>query len=113
MSRRGREFWVKLIREYRASGGRETQDEFVARRGVKLGTFRFWLYRGCREDSVTKEAAPRLLPVRVVAPLATAAARPSDDSAAVIVALLPSGVRVLLGPTLGVEFVADVLRRLG
>lgn len=113
MSKRGREFWLKLIREYRAKGGRETQVEFAARRGVKLGTFRFWLYRGCREDSVTKEAAPRLLPVRVIGPLASAPVRPSDDGAAVIVALVPSGVRVLLDPRLGAEFVADVLRRLG
>jgi len=126
--RRSRDFWLRLVVQYDASS--ESQREFAARHGVKLATLRDWLYRRCRTDKVERsrrevpqpqsgelartdagrsssEGAPRWLPVRVIPTPAAS----SEDGA--VVAILPSGVRVCMPATLGVEFVAGVLRRLG
>jgi hypothetical protein len=107
MRRRGRAFWQDLIREYETSGS-ESQGEFAARHGVKVQTFRGWLYRRRRGGDGAR--GPRLLPVRVV-PSTVPTARWQGDAA--VEAQMPSGVRVRFAAALGAELIADVLRRLG
>lgn len=43
MRRRTRDQWRELVEEYEGAG--LTQEEFARSYGVKLGTFRTWLYR--------------------------------------------------------------------
>jgi hypothetical protein len=64
--RQGREFWTKLISEFESNGGGESHAGFAARSGVRLTTFRTWLYR-LRADGVPRaKRAVRVLPVTVV-----------------------------------------------
>jgi len=113
MRRGGRAFWLNLVREYEAGRGNgEPQRQFAARHGVKLSTFRSWLYRRSREDGAD-EVAPRLLPVRVIASTAPTARQQGEADVAAIEAELPSGMRVRFAAALGAELIADVLRRLG
>jgi len=44
-----REFWAQLVEQYDKSG--QSQKEFAATRGVKLGTFQRWLYLLRREQA--------------------------------------------------------------
>src|SRR4051794_12895997 len=107
MPRRGREFWQELIREYEAGNGRESHRAFAERRRVTVATFRQWLYRlRCERDAV-----PRLVPVRVVAPTAPTA-RWSGETAPAIEVALPSGVRLRLPVGGDVEYVATLIGRL-
>jgi hypothetical protein len=43
--RQGRAFWAKLISEFESNGGRESHAAFADRHGLRLTTFRTWLYR--------------------------------------------------------------------
>lgn len=51
---RGRAFWSPLVAEYEASPC--AHEEFAARRGVHVATFRSWLYR------LRRERMPRAAP---------------------------------------------------
>jgi hypothetical protein len=63
--RHGRGFWTKLISEFESNGGRERHAAFAARHGVRVYTFRTWLYR-LRLQSPRQKPSVRVLPVTVV-----------------------------------------------
>lgn len=51
MSKRiGREFWTRVIDEYESRAPEQTHCDFVEEWGLKLTTFRSWLYRLRREQ---------------------------------------------------------------
>ena len=43
--KRSREEWAELVTEYERSGGDETQASFSRRQGVRVASFRYWLYK--------------------------------------------------------------------
>jgi len=65
MSKRiGREFWTRVIEEYESRAPEQTHWDFVEEWGLKLTTFRSWLYRLRRErETVGDELA--LVPIEV------------------------------------------------
>ena len=63
--RQGRAFWTKLISEFESNGDGESHATFAARSGVRLTTFRTWLYR-LRMQAPRAKRAVRVLPVTVV-----------------------------------------------
>jgi hypothetical protein len=64
--RRGRAFWTKLISEFESNGDSESHSGFAARHGVRLTTFRTWLYRLRMQEAPRAKRAVRVLPVTVV-----------------------------------------------
>ena len=64
--RRGRGFWTKLISEFESNGDRESHAAFATRNGVRLTTFRTWLYRLRMQEAPRSKRAVRVLPVTVV-----------------------------------------------
>jgi hypothetical protein len=62
--RQGRGFWAKLVSEFESSDERHAA--FASRRGVRLTTFRAWLYRLRRQEAPLAKRAVRVLPVTVV-----------------------------------------------
>jgi hypothetical protein len=64
--RQGRAFWAKLISEFESNGGGESHAAFAARNGVRLTTFRTWLYRLRMQEAPRAKRAVRVLPVTVV-----------------------------------------------
>ena len=64
--RQGRAFWAKLISGFESNGGRESHAAFAARNGVRLTTFRTWLYRLRIQEAPRAKRAVRVLPVTVV-----------------------------------------------
>lgn len=44
-TRRGRKFWVKLVKEFEQGGAAEGHQEFADRQKVQCDSFRRWLYR--------------------------------------------------------------------
>ncbi|HEY7005758.1 MAG TPA: hypothetical protein VH392_04670 [Sphingomicrobium sp.] len=103
MPRKKREYWARLVAELERSG--EQQQEFAAKRGVKLCTLQNWLYR-IRRERRTGDDASRILPVRVVASTAPLARRPEEENGAVEVML----VRFASGTA--TDLIADVVTRL-
>jgi hypothetical protein len=64
--RQGRGFWAKVISEFESNGGRESHAAFAERHGVRLTTFRTWLYRLRIQGAARAKRAVRVLPVTVV-----------------------------------------------
>jgi hypothetical protein len=64
--RHGRAFWTKLISEFESNGDGESHSAFAARSGVRLTTFRTWLYRLRLQEAPRAKRAVRVLPVTVV-----------------------------------------------
>jgi len=64
--RRGRAFWTKLISEFERNDDGESHAAFAARTGVRLTTFRTWLYRLRVQEAPRAKRAVRVLPVTVV-----------------------------------------------
>ncbi len=64
--RQGRAFWTKLISEFESNGDSEGHAGFAARHGVRLTTFRTWLYRLRVQEARRAKRAVRMLPVAVV-----------------------------------------------
>jgi len=64
--RQGRAFWAKLISEFDSNGGGESHAAFAARNGVRLTTFRTWLYRLRIQKVRRAKRAVRVLPVTVI-----------------------------------------------
>lgn len=62
--RQGRAFWAKLISEFESNGGRESHAGFAD--GLRLTTFRTWLYRLRIQEAPRAKRAVRVLPVTVV-----------------------------------------------
>lgn len=99
--RRGRSEWLSIIQEYKRSGA--TQAAFCLRRGLKLGSFRGWLYRLRRRDAAAEVA---LVPVEVTESAAPAVARrpPGPD---MLVAV--AGVDVCFPVGADVDYVAALV----
>lgn len=68
-ARLGREFWERKVGRFERSG--RTQREFCEREGLKLETFRAWLYR-LRADGGSR---PRFVEVSAEAPKAPPSCR--------------------------------------
>lgn len=64
--RQGRAFWAKLISEFESNDGRERHAAFASRHGVRLTTFRTWLYRLRIQTAARAKRAVRVLPVTVI-----------------------------------------------
>src|SRR3954470_2859240 len=64
--RQGRAFWARLISEFESNGGRASHTALAHRRGVRLTTFRTWLYRLRMQEAPRTKRAVRVLPVTVV-----------------------------------------------
>jgi hypothetical protein len=64
--RHGRAFWTKLISEFESNGDGESHSAFAARSGVRLTTFRTWLYRLRMQEAPRVKRTVRVLPVTVV-----------------------------------------------
>ena len=64
--RQGREFWAKLISEFESNDEREPHAAFATRHGVRLTTFRTWLYRLRMQEAPRAKRVVRVLPVTVV-----------------------------------------------
>ena len=64
--RQGREFWARLISEFESNEGREGHSAFAGRHGVRLTTFRTWLYRLRMQAAPRAKRPVRVLPVTVV-----------------------------------------------
>ena len=43
--KRSREEWAELVSEYERGSGNETQASFSRRQGVRVASFRYWLYK--------------------------------------------------------------------
>lgn len=103
MDRLGRETWVRLLEELRASG--VTQREFAEERGLSVSTLQFWIRKLRRERST-----PRFLPVRVVASAAPSA-RPANTSGVEV--LTANGHLVRFPREADPKFIGAVLAELG
>lgn len=97
-----RRAWQQLVERFESSG--LTQQEFADNKGIKVGTFRSWLYRLRREDIVT--APLEFVEVETRQKIATsrggAACRVVSGDAAIELAELP--------PT---EWLAELVGALG
>lgn len=58
--RRSRPEWLKLIAEWRAGG--RSPEQFCAKRGIRPGTFKWWVWKIDAESSPSTETAA-LVPV--------------------------------------------------
>lgn len=104
--RRGREQWAKIIAAFERAG--KTHEEFCARRGLNVGTFRHWLYAQRRSSGVRTEVA--LLPVEISEPVALIEDERSPRGA-VEIDLGRLQVRVPVGAD--VRYVAALVAELG
>lgn len=111
MRRPGPDEWKQLVAEYEASGLR--QKEFVARHGISLSTFQYWLYKKSQRASVllpesTGRPRAAFLPVEVVASPA------SQSRAGLMLALeLPRGLLLHFPVGTDAEYLAHLLAVLG
>ena len=64
--RQGHAFWAKLISDFEGNGGEESHEAFASRHGVRLTTFRTWLYRLRFQAAPRAKRGIRVLPVTVV-----------------------------------------------
>jgi len=125
MSKRiGREFWTRVIEEYESRAPEQTHWDFVEEWGLKLTTFRSWLYRLRREqatvpsDNYTDGDELALVPIEVTGvepPDVTVAGSAGEFSP--VDAAFPCGmvVRFHAGTDPGymAELLSSVSRRLG
>jgi hypothetical protein len=95
--------WQRVAEEFETSG--LTQREFAGRRGLRLSTLQSWVYRRRRQGSAVAEPPVRLLPVQV-------SSAPAPGEVALELVVL-SGVRVRLGPSADVDYVARLVAALG
>ena len=98
MARR-RSYWERLVGEFERSG--LTQADFAERRGVLVGTLRYWIYKLRGETRAAEPKSVELVPVRV----ASSAVRHFEAQVAGV------GFRFEVGTEPG--YVAAVLRELG
>lgn len=93
--RRGREERERLLVAFEASG--LSQTDFVRKHGIKLGTFRQWLYQRAR-----RKANPVFAPVRLTA----------EAVATNVTIRLTSGTEILVPVSAGLPAVAGLIRQL-
>ena len=111
MFSRGRESWVTTVAEYERS--ELTQASFALRRGIPLTTLRSWIYKLRRE----RKASVSLVPVRVIASTAPVArgggAAVEVGAVGAIEIELKTGLRLRLSTGVDVDYVAELVSRLG
>ncbi len=111
-----RAHWRALLEACRRSG--LSQAEFCRRRGIPPGTLAFWkhtLTHPARASQPARPAAPRFVPVRVLAPprpVDTAGARAATTGGGEIDILLDGGRRVCVRGQVDVSWLRQVVRTL-
>ena len=118
MSKRiGREFWTRVVEEYESQASEQMHWEFCEEWGLKLTTFRSWLYR-LRRERLAFEGEVGLVPIEVTGvelPDVRAAGSAGEFSA--VDAAFPGGMvlRFQAGTDPGymAELLSSVSRRLG
>jgi len=90
-ARRSRNEWSTLITAFERSG--QSHDEFCAKRGLNVGSFRGWLYRIRRTSSGDSKVA--LVPVDVRFP------EPKAGGGELVIAVQGLDVRVQIGADVG------------
>jgi transposase-like protein len=100
--RRDRKTWKKLVAEYRASG--LSAEAFAARRGLNVGTLRWW----CRQlrDEVS---SVRPVPMRFVPVKPKASVPPSPG----LLELQVGAISLRFETGTDVDYVASLLKRIG
>jgi hypothetical protein len=103
--RKGRDEWAAIVAAFEGSG--EPAAKFCARRGIRVGTLKWWRWRvrgrRCGATALARSNDVRLVPVDVVG---LSAARPS----AVTIALADLELRVEVGTE--VTYVAELVGEL-
>jgi hypothetical protein len=103
---RNRATWTALIEEL--EGSELSQKEFADLHGLSVSAIRSWICRLRREERV---AAPRMLPVRVVASTAPTARGPGDDDLLVEVSL-SDGLLLRFRSGADLAYTAELIARL-
>jgi hypothetical protein len=103
-ARKSRREWSAIVKAFERSG--ESHAEFCAKRGLKVWSFRTWLYRMRREGAASRTTDLVLLPVAVTTPGTTEVPQPS----ALVVAVANVEVRVAVGTD--VAYVAGLVAEL-
>jgi hypothetical protein len=91
-ARKSRGEWSAIIKAFERSG--ESHEQFCSKRGLAVGSFRYWLYRVRRTGGAATTDVV-LLPVEVTTPVARYA--PSD----IVIAIAGVEVRVAIGADVG------------
>jgi hypothetical protein len=95
--------WLSIVRAFERSG--ESHAEFCSKRGLKLWTFRMWLYRTRRQLAASAATDVVLVPVEV-----TTSSKTAPSASPVIVAVAGVEVRVDVGTD--VAYVAELVAEL-
>jgi hypothetical protein len=103
--RRGRQFWEQEIGRFEGSGLRH--DEFCRQRGLRLTSFRSWLYR-LREEATSTPASPTASLARFVEVVETV---PSGSSVGCV--LRVGTLELELGSLPSAAYVAELARLVG
>ena len=110
--RHGPAFWTQVVEEFER--GSESQEQFTARRGMNIGTFRTWLYRLRKERGASTPPSPpvkkrrrsRAKAVRVL-PVTVGSVSQLPDEAVEIA--LPSGTVVRFPPRVEPKYIGELL----
>ncbi len=110
-TRRGREFWTRLVDEFEAREPRLRHVAYAAEKGVRVWTFRSWLYRLRRERRESRGGDPSFLPVELIGDGDEAlAAETVAVAGSPIDAALPNGVLLRFAVGTDPEYVGALLR---
>ena len=99
-ARKSKSEWSAIVKAFERSG--QSHAEFCAQRGLRIWSFRFWLYRVRRDRAAARTTDIALLPVSVVLPTA--------PPSAVVIAVADVEVRVVVGTDVG--YVAGLVAEL-
>jgi hypothetical protein len=101
-ARRSRSEWARIVRAFERSG--QSHADFCAERGLRVWSFRSWLYRMRRDRAGSSAADLVLLPVSVATPA------PVAPPSALVIAVAGVEVRVAVGTD--VAYVAGLVAEL-
>ncbi len=109
-TRRNREFWRRVVSEYKASG--QTAPAFAAARKLNLGTLRWWVSHLRRDDRAgTRASGAGFVEVTCASgPLVVAAALPLAESTPPVTVRVGAGVVLAFAVLPPAEYVAQVAR---
>src|SRR5262245_37196158 len=105
-ARKSRSEWSSIIKAFKKSGG--SHEEFCKERGLKLGSFRGWLYR--LQKRVEPESEVALVPVAVTGATSSSTREVTEPGAEIVVAV--AGVDVRIVPGTDVAYVAALVAEL-
>ena len=119
----GREFWTRVIEEYESRAPEQTQWDFAEEWGLKLTTFRSWLYQLRREqetvpsDNYTVGDELALVPIEVTGLDEAAVMAGSVEGFSAVDAAFPGGMMLRFQAGTDAVYMAELLssvsRRLG